>query len=144
MTRREIFLAEALTWEGVPWRKVGTRREEGVNCVGLLIGIARECGFPQNFITVGEAWSNFQRPPWKGAMLQKAKEYLEIIKVSEAVPGDLLLYRMGHEPQHITILTSAKPLTILHSLKAAGEVKNSTVSPGMILTMAFKIREFDK
>ena len=141
--RRETFLTTALTWEGVPWRKVGTRRE-GVNCLGLLVGIARECDFLQDFVAVGESWANFPRPPWRGAMLQKAKEYLEPITVREAVPGDLLLFRIGSEPQHITVLTGLQPMTILHSQEASGKVKNSIVEPGMILTMAFKIREFDK
>ncbi len=143
MTRREIFLATALTWEGVPWRKVGTRRD-GVNCLGLLVGIARECDFLQDFVEVGEAWANFPRPPWKGAMLQKAREYLDPIKVSEAIPGDLLLYRIGHEPQHITVLTGLQPRTILHSNEASRKVKNSTVGALLIPTMAFRIRELDQ
>ena len=143
MTRREIFLEKAYTWEGVPWRKVGTRRD-GVNCLGLLVGIFRECDFLQNFVVDGEAWSNFPRPPWRGALLQQAKKYLDPVAIPEAIPGDLLLYRIGGEPQHITILTGLQPRTILHSDRSAGKVKNASVNTGMIPTMAFKIRELDQ
>ncbi len=142
MSKREDFLKVARTWEGVPWAKIGYRRE-GVNCLGLLVGISLELDFLKIMGEVGKAWSSFPKPPWKGAMLQKALEYLELTSPGEIVPGDLILFRLDSEPSHITIVLGINPTTILHSHTPAKKVVVSTIPPGWVPTIAFKIKELD-
>ena len=143
MSPREEFVRVALTWEGVPWRKTGCRRD-GVNCLGLIVGIAKECGFLKA-IAQGEAQANFVRPPGRGHMLAKAKEDLEPIAVKDAIAGDLLLFRFNGEPSHIAIVTQVKPLMMIHSDNSTWPraVRHSTMPNGWIPTMAFRIRELD-
>lgn len=143
MTQREEFVRIALTWEGVPWRKTGCRRT-GVNCLGLLVGVAKECGFLTD-IAKKEAAANFTRPHVRGFMLERAKDSLDTINRHEMLPGDLLLFRFNNDPAHIAIVTRTKPLMIIHSDSSEKPkiVRCSTMPNGWIPTMAFRIRELD-
>ncbi len=142
LTRRERFIEKALSWQGVPWRNVGSRRE-GANCVGLIVGVAGECDFPMSISSkAGEA--NYVRPPVSGHMLKRAREDMEMIDVKEAVPGDLLLFRIGNEPSHITILVQTDPIMILHSDTRAKKVRLTPILSGWVPLVAFKIRELDE
>ncbi len=143
LSKREQFLEVAKTWEGVPWKRVGYRRD-GVNCLGLLVGISLELDFLKHMGEVGIPWSSFPKPPWRGAMLEKALEYLEKIPVKEAVAGDLLLFRLSDEPSHLTIIMSLSPMTILHSHTPPKKVLCSTLPDGWIPSIAFRIKEFDE
>lgn len=141
MSQREEFVRVALTWEGVPWQKVGSSRE-GVNCLGLLVGIARECGFLED-IAAKEHQATFIRPPLRGLMLKRAKEDLDPIPMEDVRPGDLLLFRFDGEPSHIAVVTQLNPLMIVHSDGQVGikVVRHSVVPKHWIPVMAFKIRE---
>ncbi len=143
MTNRETFLKIAHEWEGVPWARVGTEKARGVNCLGLLVGIAKECGFLERLMEE-ETGANFVAPPVKGHFLGRARACLDTIHMKDALPGDLILYRIGREPQHLTIITCLKPLLVLHSHKAA---KRCAITPplrGWYPSLVFRIRELDE
>lgn len=146
MTRRDDFVKIALTWDGVPWRRVGCTRE-GVNCLGLIVGVARECGFLED-IAAKEAEAQFPRPMVRGSMLTQAKEDLDPIHIKDAVPGDLLMFRIDGEPQHITIITHTNPLQIIHSDNSTGRknarVRHSVLPYGWKPILAFRIRELNE
>jgi len=144
VTKREEFVRIALTWEGVPWRNVGCRRE-GVNCLGLIVGIAKECGFLTD-IAAKEAQAAFVRPPTRGYMLARAKEDLDVIDRRDVLPGDLLLFRFDGDPAHLAIVTQLQPLMIIHSdsNERPKKVRLTTMPAGWIPTMAFRIRELDQ
>jgi len=137
--RRDKFLEIALTWVDVPWRKVGTRRD-GVNCVGLLVGIARECGFLDNLRTIGEPYAAFERPPLYGDMVRKGKEHLEPVSPRLVIPGDLLMFRIDQDPQHITIVTG--PGQILHVV-FQDRVRNQSWPAGWHPNLGLRIPELD-
>ena len=141
MNKRETFVATALTWDGVPWKKVGSRRS-GVNCLGFLVGVARECNFDMD-IAVKEAEANFTSSPEPGYMLRRAKEDLDIILLEDAVPGDLLMFRLGHEPSHIAIITNLNPLMFIHSWQRAGKVTLTPMPVGWHPAAVFRIRDLD-
>ncbi len=142
MTKRDEFIRTALTWQGVPWRKVGSRRN-GVNCLGLLVGVAKECNFPMD-IAAKESEANYTNSPVPGYMLKRAKEDLDIIHVRDAIPGDLLLFRFNNEPSHITIITEINPFMIIHSDTEARSVRHTPIPPGWMPCVAFRIRELQE
>lgn len=146
MTLRDDFVKTALTWEGVPWRRVGCTRE-GVNCLGLLVGVIKECGLLKD-VSGKEAQAQFPRPMVPGDMLRKANEDLDPIHISDAVPGDLLMFRIAGEVQHITIITHLNPLQIIHSDNSTGrknaQVRHSVLPYGWKPILAFRIRELDE
>ena len=141
MPGRDEFVAMARTWVGVPWRRVGTRRD-GVNCLGLLVGVARELGGLDSLVARAEPYANFARAPEHGDMLRRMKEYLRVVPRREAVPGDLPLFRIDGEPQHVTLLVA--PDTVLHSGERAGGVREvRLVPPGWTLSIVLRIGELD-
>ncbi len=142
MTKRERWLQVAHTWIGVPWRKAGSRRE-GVNCLGLLVGIAKECEFEMD-IAARELDASLTSSPIPGFMLKRAKEDLDIIHLRDAIPGDLLLIRIQQEPQHIAIISGVNPLFILHTDPYAKKVHITPMLPGWHPAVAFRIRDLDE
>ena len=143
MNKREKFLEVAHTWIGVKWARVGTERDRGVNCLGLLIGIARECGtFPR--LMAEKDGANYAKPPVKGEFLRRVKDVLDIIPFKEAIPGDLVLFRVGNEPQHIAILTDLNPIQYIHSDSLVKKVRKTPQMPGWQVTMTFRVQELDE
>jgi cell wall-associated NlpC family hydrolase len=138
MPGRNEFVEIVRSWIGVPWRNVGTRRE-GVNCLGLLVGAAREMGGLEDLVYKAEPYANFSRP--HGEMLRKMKEHLGVIGMGEALPGDLALFRIGAEPQHVVLLTD--PGMVVHSWKRAGRVREQPIMSDWSLSSVFRIEELD-
>ena len=143
MTQREEFLRIANTWIGVPWARVGTERDRGVNCLGLLVGIAKECGFLER-LKGEETGANYVAPPVQGEFLRRAQACLDTIHMKDALPGDLILYRIGREPQHLTIIMDLNPLQVLHSHRPAKKCVITPPLPGWYPSLVFRIRELDE
>ena len=142
MTKRDTFVATALTWVGVPWRKIGSRRN-GVNCLGLLVGVARECDFEMD-IAEKEAEATFTASPEPGYMLRRAKEDLDIVRLKDAIPGDLLMFRFGQEPSHIAIIAGLNPLWFVHSWRQEKKVVLTPLPSGWHPAVVFRIRDLDQ
>ena len=141
MPGRDEFVEVARSWVGVPWRKVGTRRD-GVNCLGLLVGVARELGGLEDLVDKAAPYANFARPPVYGEMLRRMKEHLRVVPWREALPGDLPLFRVDGEPQHVTLFVA--PDTVLHSSRRAGRVREERFAPPeWIHTATFRIGGLD-
>ena len=141
MSIREKFVAIGMTWIDVPWRKVGSTRL-GVNCLGLPVGVAREMGGFEELVSLGEVQATFAAPLTPRMMVDGMKKHMKEIKVPEAQPGDLLLFRIGDRPNHIAILTKVSPMTILHSDTDTKKVRNQSLPAGWYPIMAFSVEDF--
>ena len=141
MTLREKFIEIGLTWIDVPWRKVGSTRR-GVNCLGLPVGVAREMGGFDELVQLGAAQANFDRPLTPRMMVDGMMEHMTMVKIPDARPGDLLLFRINGQPDHIAILTRVNPMIILHSDRDAKKVRNQSLPAGWYPIMAFSIEDF--
>jgi cell wall-associated NlpC family hydrolase len=102
---RGQLVADALPgWEGTPFLDQACVKGRGVDCKGLLWGVASELGFP-------EAQSEYAKDV--GYSLRRAggvpsNRLLEgfaalFDKVDEPEPGDILLLKIGGKPGHIAI-----------------------------------------
>ena len=141
MTLREKFVEIGLTWIDVPWRKVGSTRQ-GVNCLGLPVGIVREMGGFDELVQLGAVQANFDRPLTPRMMVDGMMEHMNVIKIPDARLGDLLLFRINGRPDHIAILTALNPITILHSDRNARKVRNQTLPARWHPNMVFSIEDF--
>lgn len=126
----------ARAWVGRPYRPAGAR-ECGVNCLGLFVAILREAGGFEDLAAAAEPHAGFARPPKSGALLRGLKDHLAGVPVENAGPGDLLLFRIGGEPQHLAILT--EPGVILHADGVKGRVVEHRLPPGWRPVAAFRI-----
>lgn len=114
MPGRDEVLAEARTWLGTPFRHQGRCRGVGVDCIGLIVGVARGLG-----LAVRDR-ADYPRQP-DGHSLEAALDgQLMRLRPGEIRPADVLLMRIRRMPQHVGIL--AENGVILHAHSAAGRV----------------------
>jgi NlpC/P60 family putative phage cell wall peptidase len=105
VTRAE-FLAELRTWIGTPYRHQGRLKGIGVDCVGLVIGAARECGIADVQVT------GYDRRP-DGTLLSRMLEHVSPVAFNEAQPGDVLLFQFATVAMHIGVLSA--PDMLIHA-----------------------------
>lgn len=120
MTKREQIVAKAREYIDTPFHHEGRVKGAGVDCIGLLVGVAHELGIPvEDKLTYGKFG--------EGAYLRAALERcLDPVK-GDPRPGDLLLMQLGeefHEPQHMAIVTD---IGIVHAVNRGRSRKTSKV-----------------
>lgn len=108
VTRAE-FLAELRTWVGCPYRHQGRLKGVSVDCIGLVIGVARACG-----ISDVDATGYDRRPD--GTLRARMSEHLEPVPVPDARPGDVLLFEFAGVPMHVGILSGVDMLTHAYAI----------------------------
>lgn len=114
MPDREQILEAARAWLGTPFRHQGRCRGVGVDCIGLIVGVARDLGINARDRT------DYPRQP-DGRSLEAALEnQLLCLRPEEIRPADVLLMRIRHLPQHVGFL--AEHGTLIHAHSAAGRV----------------------
>ena len=90
----EAFVAAARSYVGVPWRHLG-RSRTGLDCIGLVLLAAREVG-----VELPDP-APYAREPQGTRLLEGILAHAE--RVSEILPGDVLLFRMGLYGGHVGI-----------------------------------------
>lgn len=122
MTTRAQVVAEARSWIGTPFVHQASLKGIGCDCIGLVCGVAIECGFwPADIWSTPEAkpYVGYGRCP-DGRLIAGCRQYLDAIPFAEAAAGDVLALRVGDKhAQHIGIVTELDPLTMLHSYSRA-------------------------
>ena len=98
LTKSDIVL-EAKTWIGTPFKHQGRIKGIGVDCVGLIIGVAHY------FKLTEFDYTHYSHTPDGYLMQQLLDQHLESIAIHAAKPGDIVLMRFDTEPQHVGILS---------------------------------------
>ncbi len=93
MISRHAILAEARDWIGTPYQHQASAKGAGCDCLGLVRGVWRAMYGSEPAIAPPYT------PDWAerhGAetLLEAARRYLRELPISEARPGDVLLFRM--------------------------------------------------
>lgn len=97
---------------GVRFQHQG-RSEHGLDCAGLVIASWARCG-----VILGDV-PGYGREPWKdGLRAAIEREFTPAID-GDRQPGDLLLFKIISEPQHIAIVTDRG---IIHAYAQARKV----------------------
>lgn len=100
----------------------------GVDCIGLIVGVAEELGI----MSGGKMLHEYDRTDYASipngnelySVLQK--HFIEI-PVDKIAPGDILLFRFAKNPQHVGIVGNhpSGALSIIHSyIEARGVVEH--------------------
>jgi NlpC/P60 family putative phage cell wall peptidase len=119
MTRAEI-VAEARSWLGTRFHHQGRLKGVGVDCAGLVVGVAEAMG-----MTVQDQ-SDYSRFPDGEMLEQVCDQQMTRVPLSEIQPGDILLMRFEQDPQHLAIVGDYEfgGLSIIHSyIQARGVVE---------------------
>lgn len=97
MTTRADIVRVARSWVGVPYRHQG-RSRAGVDCVGLLMVVARELGLSDY------EFGTYRRLPDPRVLLGELAAQLERVAVADARAGDVWLMAWHADPQHLAIV----------------------------------------
>ena len=103
------IVAEARRWRGVPWRHLG-RSRAGLDCVGLLVVIARALELPHRDLT-GYSRHGQPEPDGDGLPADVAEHFraqLGEIRCAEARPGDVLVFAQTVRPCHAGVLSEVR------------------------------------
>jgi len=125
MNIREQIIEEARSWIGTRWQHQGrVKRNEqfqgGVDCLGLILGVGNALQlFPDTL-----DYHNYNRLPHDNLLLKECDRYAIKKPIIAAMPGDILVFRMTAEPQHLALFTDKN--TIVHAyIQAHAVVENS-------------------
>ncbi|NNU81915.1 peptidase [Halovulum dunhuangense] len=114
-------------WLGTPYRHQASLRGAGCDCLGLLRGVwrARYGAEPEPVPAYTPDWSE---PEGAERLLVAAARHLRPVRLAEAVPGDVLLFRMrrGAVAKHLGILasTAAGEASFIHAYSGRGVVES--------------------
>lgn len=122
VTRQQVLEA-AESMLGLPFVHQGRSDRTGVDCVGLLVCIARKLGYPEIVDIEG-----YRRIPKAETIRETLGVNLDEIPVEECGPGDIFLMRTGGiKARHAAILhsdvtdaVSGKQPMLLHAVQIGG------------------------
>lgn len=86
---------------GTPWVHQGRLKGKSIDCLGLLVCVAREFGAEVKL----DRTDYDNRKIDTAAMRKVLEHYMEEKPISKAAPGDVLLFALGGSPQHLAIKT---------------------------------------
>ena len=125
MFTRSDVVAQARSWLGTPYQHQARCKGAGVDCAGLIIGVAHALGASLYDTTA------YGRQPL-GAKL------LEILQANARpaghawLPGQIVLMRFASEPQHLGLLASCThapgQLNLIHAYGHSGRVVEHRLS----------------
>lgn len=106
---REMIVAEAREWEGTPFVHQGRVKKIGTDCVGLIIGIAKNLSLSQFDIR------NYSMRPDPVMMRRLLDTNMQRIGFHELLPADVIYFRVS-VAQHLALVTEISPLMkIIHA-----------------------------
>lgn len=121
---RASVIVSAHWWIGTPWKHQASLRGIGTDCIGLIVGVARELGIhgAKEFAADTEI-AGYGREP-KPDMLEAACDrYLD--PCADPKPGDILLLKFTAEPQHFAIIS--QPDYMIHAYAQARKVVENRI-----------------
>ena len=118
---RQQIVDEATTWIGTPFVHQGRLRGVGVDCAGLLIGVAHSLGLSDYDAT------GYGRAPHAGLADAAAEREMQRIEFDDVQPGDILKFRVEKHSQHFGIVSSMSAhgtpaVYFVHSFSKVGRV----------------------
>jgi cell wall-associated NlpC family hydrolase len=95
--RRAALVAAAHAWLETPFRHQGRRRGEGVDCIGLIVGVAADCGIALE--------DHLDYPPRARGEALGAELRRQLLPARLILPGTVLWLRFGDFPTHVGLCT---------------------------------------
>lgn len=110
----------ARAWLGTPYHHQARLRGVGVDCVGLVLGVARELG------AVNPDWDvpGYSRVPDGLALMHHLRQHLQELPRSALQPGDVVCVAFDRHPQHVGVVGDYLHggLSFIHASGHRGEV----------------------
>jgi NlpC/P60 family putative phage cell wall peptidase len=100
-------VAEARGWVGTRFCHQGRKKQGGVDCLGLLMGVAEALDLRDANGVPLTAYDrrDYSVNPHGHALLEALSAALMRVPVSEAQAGDIALFSYDKNPQHLAVLS---------------------------------------
>jgi cell wall-associated NlpC family hydrolase len=130
----------ARAWLGTPFHHQARLQGIGVDCVGLVIGVARQLGLVPPAFDVAA----YPRTPDGSSLMHLVHLHLQPLGPGVAMaPGHVVVVRFDADPQHLGILGDYRHggLSIIHAAATPGRVIETRLlfSRSMQLVQAFAL-----
>ena len=99
---------QARTWLGTPFHHQARLKGKGCDCLGLVVGVADELELV-NAYGIHLSWYDeidYPKAPDGAYLLAKLQALLIEVPKDQARPGDLGLFNIQNNPQHLAIFTN--------------------------------------
>lgn len=120
MVDREQIVAEAREWVGTPYMHQARVKGVAVDCVGLLIGVARRLGLVAPDFDV----TGYTRRPDGWTLIEECERHMTRIERDFMHVGDGVIVRFDAEPQHFGFVAPYRHggWSIIHAASKYGRV----------------------
>lgn len=99
VTRADV-VAEARSWLDTPYLHQHRAKGHGVDCAGLVIGVARNL----ELVTEDFDVNGYERTPDGEQLLALCDRFMSRIRMTELKPGHVLVYSFEKSPQHLGVV----------------------------------------
>ncbi len=102
-----IIVAQARTWLGTPFHHQARLKGKGCDCLGLIVGVVDEMGLKDAHGRLLSSYDEITYPkePDGAYLIDKLTDILIEVPIADARAGDLALFKVRENPQHLAILT---------------------------------------
>jgi NlpC/P60 family putative phage cell wall peptidase len=125
MTHSNDIVAQARSWLGTPFHHQARLKKVGCDCLGLIVGVVDELELKDKNGVKLAAYDEvtYSKEPDGEYLIQKLVDVLAEIPVEEMRAGDLALFKVRANPQHLAILTDYEGgIGMIHSFAPARRV----------------------
>ena len=122
MIKRQDIIDCARTYLGTPFHHQGRLKGTGVDCIGLITGVASEFDMPYTDL------SGYPRHPQGFTLLSEFGKNMTRIELDQMQPGDVAVFTMGHKdgkPRHAGIVSyhhPSKTMAMIHTWSSTRRV----------------------
>ncbi len=127
MTRAQV-VQEARAWIGTPFRPQQHIKGHGCDCLGLLIGVAKNLGQVTPDFKAGP----YKQAPDNGKLIAGMSTHLKRVPKGYMQAGDFIALAHDGIPHHVGVLVDYREgLGIIHALKSYDAVKEHRLDAKM-------------
>lgn len=114
---RAQVVAQARTWISTRWQHQGRLKGVGVDCAGLIIGVARELGLAD------VDFANYSRHPDGSSLRHVCGMHMRRVPLHLVKQADVLMLTFTTDPEHLAIVGELEGRrTIIHAYASARKV----------------------
>ena len=144
-----MVVRQARTWLGTPFHHQGRLKGIGVDCIGLVVGVAQELELTDDKGNLLASYDRTDYPPIPAGDSLKRPVSLHLIPLpseGEYLLGDVLLFRFYQDPQHVGIISELPDgeLGIIHCYASIGKVVEHRLNDTWkrLIVAAFRFPQF--
>ena len=119
------IVIQARTWLGTPFHHQARLKGKGCDCLGLIIGVVDELGLKDAHGRLLSSYDEITYPkePDGQYLTEKLTGLLTEVPIADARTGDLALFKVRENPQHLAILSDYEGgLGMIHSFAPSRRV----------------------